>query len=994
MSQDNDTEKSFALVAEALARGDSRSIVNKWATGASTYWVVPGIIFYRTDKGKWRVRPISDIATRGIFEHGLQDLHPCPHIAVRNQALPNSKGRRPAIPSAFLEACLQVGYVCLRGKHLIAKKGFNGNKSPFDLMAETFTTFKAGVGYMPSMFAALQAGMWWSSLPFVVDYVRGADGKPCGSDGGGLFVVDEGSVIWHALKENSGQVRVYEHVKSFFAKGMISPILREDVDRLYPHLKGMQFNFILDPSQFKAGKPIELGKNHPLVARGLDSSYKSFKDFFIAAAATGIKDLSGTAGIGVMSVKKRGRASLSAGALLRLQKSGFSLASEIMEKSFSNWQRSGGVRGTINGIIQKEIDDGVAEMRNVVAAHDLMNQMMAEQGNPLYFDPMGVKSVRDQVLDNVGRTFFRFYTGLGIKGKSYPARIDNSVPPGVVIMHTSSGYRHGQKIVVWREPIVSTTGIYVMEVWVLDDPDCPADIRSKYGYLRICKEFIASELDITYRFQGDNDGDMFSSSGDPRLVELYENHAFTVFEKGEMFLIEGGKVKGERAKTPIEESLVGLGLDYRGPIGPETRAQQAGLAVGNKHVVVGFLRAMQTSVDQQKNDLCNPDYRVDADLKTWSKVPIPGWPGYEAYTPTDAYLPERDEDERGYPDIGVMMAWLKKQIGMGLGDAMPWLEGGKFTLDQLKRGPLVELSIIDMLYNRFLEMLEESGIDLTANGEIIFGSHLLDLIKWKSGREYEVTSVNPTSAYYRTLLKDSGLKDFSSKKAQIMKGLKVASGADGAEESRQRSMQIGSAKEALLSDLQKLTVEQRLTIWLTECEQAFNKGLSGDGMAHLKKAYRVVFLGENEITELLGFDSVEGCNFMRENSGQLLARVKQTMECPKHFLGLHRFSGAAAALLNGFEYVNVNGEPVQRGEAETLNSMHKEATGAPIMDCPVCVSRARHLLVNQYRWSPKGERGEHALELVRELNAVLSTDEYQAKINTELAPHYEDKFRK
>ena len=126
-----------------------------------------------------------------------------------------------------------MGYVCLRGKHLIAKKGHQGNKSPFDLMAETFTTFKSGVGYMPSMFAAVQAGMWWSSIPFVVDYVRDANGKPAGSDGGGLFVVDEGSVIWHALKENSGQVRIYEHLKSFFGKGMISPILREDVDRLY-----------------------------------------------------------------------------------------------------------------------------------------------------------------------------------------------------------------------------------------------------------------------------------------------------------------------------------------------------------------------------------------------------------------------------------------------------------------------------------------------------------------------------------------------------------------------------------------------------------------------------------------------------------------------------------------------------------------------------------------------------------------------------------------
>jgi len=990
MSLHDSMEKSFDELSEALTSPMAKSIINKWATGASSYWVVPGIIFYRTDKGRWRVRPISDIATRGIFEHGLQDLHPCPHIAVRNQALPNEAGRRPAIPAAFLEACLQVGYVCLRGKHLIAKKGVDGNESPFDLMSRTFTTFKGGVGYMPSMFAAVQAGMWWSSVEFVVDFVRGADGKPCGSDGGGLFVVDDGSLVHHALKTNSGQVRIYEHVKSFFGKGMISPILRSDVDRLYPHLKGMQFSLIVDPSQFKAGKQVELGSTHPLVAKGLDSSYSSYKDFFVAASAAGITDLRGTAAVGVMSVKKQGRASLSAGAILRLEKSGFPLASGLMEKSFSNWQRSGGVRGTINGLVQKEIDTGVAEMRNVVLAHDLMNEMMSESGNPVFFDPMGVKAVRDQVLDNVGRKFHRFYTGLGVKGKSYPARIDNTVPPGVFIVHSSSGYSHNQKVVVWREPIVSTTGIFVMTAWVLDDPNCPEEIREKYCYLRICREFIASELDIVYRFQGDNDGDMFSTSGNPKLVELYENHAFHVFEKGEMFLIEGGETRGRRAKAPIQDSLVGLGLDYRGPIGPETRAQQAGFAVANKHVVVGFLRAMQTAVDQQKNDLRNPDYRADADLRTWSKVPIPGWPEFSAWSPSSAYLSSDMEDQRGYPDIGKMMKWLKKKIGMNMGDAMPWLEGKKFTLDKVKRGPLVELSIVDMLYNRFLKILEESGIDLTANGEIIFGKHLLDLIKWKSGREFEVSSVGPKSAYYLKLLEMSGLRAFASKKAQVMKQIRVKS----QDEAKDRSMQISSAKEALLCELQKLTIEQRLTIWLTECEQAVAKGVSGDGAPHLKKAYRAVFLGENEITNLLGFDSVEGCTFMRDNSQQLLARVKHTMECPKELLGLHRFSGAAAALLNGFEFQLTNGEPMMRSEADTLNSMHEEETGAKLIDCSVCVSRAQKLLVNQYRWSPKGERGEYAVNLVRELNAVLSTDEMQNKINAELAPHYEDKFKK
>ena len=80
-----------------------------------------------------------------------------------------------------------------------------------------------------------------------------------------------------------------------------------------------------------------------------------------------------------------------------------------------------------------------------------------------------------------------------------------------------------------------------------------------------------------------------------------------------------------------------------------------------------------------------------------------------------------------------------------------------------------------------------------------------------------------------------------------------------------------------------------------------------------------------------------------------------------------------------------------RPEAETLNSMHQELYGAPMLDCDVCMRKARNLLVNQYRWSPKESRGEYAIAMTKRINEALSDPAVQAAIHSELAPHYEDK---
>lgn len=958
---------------------------NTAQTAAACYVVLPALILYRTAKGVYRVRPHSDIASRGLFEHTQADLHPCPVTALKNNLAPNERGVRPSLPTAFLESVVEAGVVPLRGKHLVANEGVEGRESPFASLAKTFPSFKDGVGYMASMFSASQAGMTWQECPFVVDHMRGAGGIPCGSDGGGIYVVDSNSPISRALKGEAAQVRLYNPTKNFFAKGMLSPMLRCDVDRLYPHLKGLRFWIIIDPSQFKAGAPVELSESHPLVKRGLKKSYSSYKDFFLAAGASGVTNLSGLCSLSVMRVKRKGKTSMNSGVLARIRPSGAHIAKSLLEKNFSNWQRSGGISGTVAKLVEDEINSGKAEMRNIVASHSMMNEMLAEEGNPMFFDAMGVKVIRDQALDKVGRKWFRIATGTGEKANMLVARIDDTLPPGVVVVPQSVA-KHGDRITCWRQPLVSTTGVSNLTAWVLNDPDCPKDIRKKWAHLAISKEFIACSLIIVIRFQGDNDGDDMAVTSCREVVEMVENHSFTVFEKDELFMIEGTNERGVRSKAKIMDSLVGLGRDFRGPIGIQTNIQLAGFNTSNERVVLSMMRAMQFSVDQAKKDLPNPDYRQDVHHETWKKVEVPGWPGHFAWSPSDAILKDEQEDETGYPHIGKLMKWVKHELGCALKDALPWLVNGKkITPESIARGKVPEVSTVDISYNHFLELLEGSDIKLESTGEIIIGVHLLNLIRWKSGLSMTAKPVQIDSAIYRKLLDDSGLKAYSKSVSQIMKSF----GGPTADEAAGRSRQIGAAKETLLGALSKLSVEDRLTIWMTECEQALAKGLKGDGASHLAKAYRVVFLGDNEITRLLGLEDVEGCPFLTENSDVFLARVRSTMECPQDDLDLHRFGGAGAAVLNGFELCRSGDEIMFRNQSDTLSSLHEEGYGSPLVDCEVCMKKARNLLVNQYRWSPKEDRGVFAIGLTKRINELLSEPSVQTAIRNELAPHYE-----
>ncbi len=965
-------------IQEAMVR--HRQWSQAVATAAAAYVVLPIFLFTRAkSNGKYRVRLFTDIVSRGLAQQVYESANALV-IGLRNALAPNKRGIKPELPEIFLETIVKADLVPLRGKHLINDKAQDEAESPFSLLSKIFTTFKAGTGYIASLFSACVAGMTWHNVPYIVDYVRGADGLPAGSDGGGLYLADENNPVWQALRGKSAQVRILSRTKGFFAKGMISPITKKELVRLAPHLANKNAWIIIDPSMFKAGASVSIPAGHPTLNFGLKQKYDSYKDFFCEAASAGINDLGGDCSLGVLRVKRRGRTSLNAGALLRLETGAVPTAKKLLEASFQKFLLSGGVHGVINGLIDQERERNLAELRNVSVAFDTMNEMMKEEGNPLHFDILGVKAVRDQVLDSLGRKFWRMATGLGVRGVGLVGRIDNSIPPGVVILPPGI-VRHGQKVTVWRQPIVTTTGVANFEAWVLCDSECPSDIKERYSYLQGCEEFIANELVIVYQFQGDNDGDDFGVSGDPLVVEMYDQHRKYIFEPNELFSIEGTKERGIRSKAAIGDSKVGLGRDYRGPIGIQTNIQLAGLAHSKESLILGMMRSMQFSVDQAKKDLPNPDFRIDADRATWRKVEIPGWPGYSAWTPSDAILDADMEDSVGYPDIMKLMQWVKANLGMSLRDAMPWnRKGKKLTLKDLRSDPITpEANIADMIWNHFLTLVRESNIDLEAEGEILVGQQLLDLLKWKAGYSETITAMDPTSRYYRDLITRSGLRKHKSQKKQILDAYK---GANTAEEAADKSQQLAAARETLISTLNELTTEERLTIWLTDCQDGRYQTIT--------RAYRAIFLGDNEITRMLGCDDFTGCSFIGDNHEEFIKRVKAAQQCPSGDMNLHRFGDAGIAVLAGCELYRKDGEIAERPAEETLNSRHEELFGAPILDCEVCMSRARRLLVNEFRWTPPGSTGEFAAEKAKEINSLLSDPRIQEAIHNAVAPHYED----
>jgi hypothetical protein len=336
------------------------------------------------------------------------------------------------------------------------------------------------------------------------------------------------------------------------------------------------------------------------------------------------------------------------------------------------------------------------------------------------------------------------------------------------------------------------------------------------------------------------------------------------------------------------------------------------------------------------------------------------------------------EDDLGYPDIQKLLKWVKAELGCTLRDALPWNKRNKKLSPQdLRSDPIApEVSLVDITHNHFLTLVKESEVSLSSDGDMIEGSDLLEILEWKANKNFSLSTADPSSSWYRALLSTSGLQKYESNKKQVLGMFKSPESAD----IRDRNYQLSAAKEQLVSTLNKLTLEERLVIWLTECK-----------VGNHERAYRAVLLGDNEITRLLGLEDFGGCSFMDDNSDEFLKRVEETMEAPHEELLLHHFNDAGLAVLLGHEYKRSGDQITKCHDAETLNTRHEELFGAPMWECDACKKRARKQLINRYRWTPPGEAGAFVVSKTKEINAILGTSEMQEKIRRTLAPHYEEK---
>jgi hypothetical protein len=263
---------------------------------------------------------------------------------------------------------------------------------------------------------------------------------------------------------------------------------------------------------------------------------------------------------------------------------------------------------------------------------------------------------------------------------------------------------------------------------------------------------------------------------------------------------------------------------------------------------------------------------------------------------------------------------------------------------------------------------------------------LLELIRWKTKGETSYDHLQGvsdwTGDYYQGLLKRSGLLAYGATKSQVLGMANL--------ESRERNRLMAGAEERLLAALATLTIEERLTIWLTEHKEL--KSPRGDTVTNRNRAYLAVYLGDNPITRLLELEVFASCSFMVDHASDYLERVKANMACPQGTLNLHRFGTAGAAVLEGVEFKSGDEGIKPVDPAETLAALHELETGEELQKCSSCHKSAKSLLVNLFRAEPPPEMLKHLKDTVRELNKQLRDDGVQQAIEAALAEHYEEEY--
>ena len=571
-------------------------------------------------------------------------------------------------PEEVVEILIAVtGMLPLRGKSLVPWQG--------TWLEEVFPTFKDAVGYLASMYSAIQADRFHEDLVIWTGVLKSRDGSALGCDGAGWRIVYDGPTGWPE------QVRVLSKEVVAMAKGELFPCRWQDLPNPYRAEVERRIDLglplpyaIIDREQWKAGGKVT---TLPEKRGELLEEYSSGSAYIQDA----IDKVDGIAAmrcsLGVMNVHHT-RDTMRLGPQIVLR-SGWD-PTNIDRSLFitkQNWKKYFGDNG-----------EGIEKIYQAVVSGDESGEMARVQklSEALGLDPKLNELLAVQAEGRLRKRLYRQVVGMGMEALRGALMIhDHPLLPHNVIIAPRSLFRsgklvHGQEVVFGRYPIVSPqSGASVYIVW---DPSklkeiAPGLVKAS-PWLRYNEGIVGRKSGIMLDVAGDDDGDIGFIVTDPTFVKMMEetphllgaDQLWDVFREKypkawtkllrefsahkqkvglmpkERMFVEGYTTDKTRAKAPARQHLSSLARDFTGPIGIFTKAQDAFLRLmakpnlTAKHRTTLMLAAMamafmaQCAVDSKKNTI--PVYRW------WKLLDSSFWTikvkeGVPALCPTEAF---------------------------------------------------------------------------------------------------------------------------------------------------------------------------------------------------------------------------------------------------------------------------------------------------------------------------------------------------------------------
>lgn len=699
------------------AIGKASSLASRLQTAVEVYRHHFQLRFYRTGSGLFRLQLGTKVDQVGLATLSCEEAG----AALPSRVVLDSD--YGMLPSAVVRALIAVtGMLPLRGKSLVPWQG--------TWLEAMFPTFKDAVGYLASMYSAIQASSFYKDVEVWTGVLTGRDLEVLGCDGAGWRIVYDGPTSW------PWQVRALLKGNVLaMAKGELFPVrwqhlpevYREEIERRM--VLGLPLPFaIIDREQWKAGGRVT---TLPEKRGELKAEYASGSAYIQDAIDKLDGILSLRCNVGVMNVHDTKR-TMKLGPQIVLR---CGWAPDFIQKAISiteaNWTRFFGEDG-----------EGIDKIYNAVISGDESGEMarVAAVSKALGLDPKLNELLAVQAAGRLHKKFYRSIVGMGMEAQRGALWIHDHIliPHNVIIapvsLFKSGKLIHGQEVVFGRYPIVSPqSGASVYIVW--DPRELPEDLVDACPWLAYNEAIVGRKSGIMLDVAGDDDGDIGFIVTDPQFVEMmrkpphligadalwdkfreeypedwnnlmreFLNHGQKVghMPKERMF-VEGYTVNKKRAKAPAKDHLADLAKDHTGPIGIFTKAQDAflrlmakpGLDPRSRTKLMLAAMAMafmaQCAVDSKKNTI--PVYRwwLLLDIRYWTigvKDGVPALCPAEAFTGNGKDILGEIVDVDEVDGFGFNMRLSKNgkpyKAYRNAGDA-PWDEGHILDIESKMR---------------------------------------------------------------------------------------------------------------------------------------------------------------------------------------------------------------------------------------------------------------------------------------------------------------------